>query len=181
MHARRYATLVVVQQKDVPPTNLNTASIVTALSSDPREATLTTSRALLGVVARSLVEAIDMVSLPQFRVMVILASSGPMRTGALAQRVGAIPSTFTRFLDRMVKQGWVHREQSPDSRREVFVHLSERGAALVADVTDRRRKEIASILARLSAEDRRAVGRGFALFAAAAGESPPEDLLLLGL
>lgn len=170
-----------VQQNDVAQEDLNTASIVIALADDSREATLTTSRALLGVVARSLIEAVEIVSLPQFRVLVILASSGPMRTGALAQRVGAVPSTFSRFLDRMVKQGWVLREQSPDSRREVFVHLSERGERLVADVTDRRRTEIAAILARLSADDRRTVGRAFAIFAAAAGEPPPEDLLLLGL
>jgi DNA-binding MarR family transcriptional regulator len=170
-----------VQQNDPVPEDVNTASIVIALADDPREATLTTSRALLGVVARSLSEAVEVVTLPQFRVMVILASSGPMRMGALAQRVGAVPSTFSRSLDRMVRQGWVHREQSPDSRREVFVHLSEPGEILVAHVTDRRRKEIAAILARLSAEDRRSVGRAFAIFAAAAGEPPPEDLLLLGL
>jgi DNA-binding MarR family transcriptional regulator len=170
-----------VEQNDPHPEDLNTASIVIALADDPREATLTTSRALLGVVARSLIEAVEIVSLPQFRVLVILASSGPMRTGALAQRVGAVPSTFTRFVDRMVKDGWVHRGQSPDSRREVLIHLSERGERLVADVTDRRRHEIAAILARLSPEDRRAVGRAFAIFAAAAGEPPPEDLLLLGL
>lgn len=170
-----------MQQNDPPTEDVNTASIVIALADDPREATLTTSRALLGVVARSLSEALEMVTLPQFRVMVILASSGPMRMGALALRIGVVPSTFSRSLDRMVKQGWVHREQSPDSRREVFVHLSAPGEQLVAHVTDRRRKEIAAILARLSRDDRRAVGHAFAIFAAAAGEPPPEDLLLLGL
>ena len=38
-------------------------------------------------------EALEMVTLPQFRVMVILASSEPMRMGALATRAGSIPST----------------------------------------------------------------------------------------
>jgi DNA-binding MarR family transcriptional regulator len=122
-----------------------------------------------------------MVSLPQFRVLVVLAGSGPLRMGALAQRVGAVPSTFSRSLDRMEHGGWVRREQSPDSRREVLVHLTPHGENLVAHVTDRRRQEIASILAQLKPDDRRAVGRAFALFAAAAGEPLAEDMIILGL
>lgn len=160
---------------------LDTAQIAIALSSDPREATLTTSRALLGVVARSVAEALDMVTLPQFRVLVVLAGSGPMRMGALAERVGAVPSTFSRSVDRMEQGGWVRREHSPESRREVLIHLTPHGENLVAHVTDRRRREIADILAQLKPDDRQAVGRAFALFAAAAGEPLPEDMIILGL
>jgi DNA-binding MarR family transcriptional regulator len=160
---------------------LDTAQIAIALASDPREATLTTSRALLGVVARSVAEALDMVTLPQFRVLVVLAGSGPMRMGALAERVGAVPSTFSRSVDRMEQGGWVRREHSPESRREVLIHLTPHGENLVAHVTDRRRREIADILAQLKPDDRQAVGRAFALFAAAAGEPLPEDMIILGL
>lgn len=161
--------------------SVDTAQIAIALASDPREATLTTSRALLGVVARSVAEALEMVTLPQFRVLVVLAGSGPLRMGALAQRVGAVPSTFSRSVDRMEQAGWVRREHSPDSRREVLIHLTPHGEHLVAHVTDRRRREIADILAQLAPEDRQAVGRAFALFAAAAGEPLPEDMIVLGL
>lgn len=160
---------------------VDTAQIAIALSSDPREATLTTSRALLGVVARSVAEALDMVTLPQFRVLVVLAGSGPMRMGALAERVGAVASTFSRSVDRMEQGGWVRREHSLESRREVLIHLTPHGENLVAHVTDRRRREIADILAQLKPEDRQAVGRAFALFAAAAGEPLPEDMIILGL
>jgi DNA-binding MarR family transcriptional regulator len=160
---------------------LDTAQIAIALSTDPREATLTSSRALLGVIARSVAEALEMVTLAQFRVLVVLAGSGPLRMGALAGRVGAVPSTFSRSLDRMERDGWVRREHSPDSRREVLIHLTPHGENLVAHVTDRRRQEIAEILAQLEPDDRRAVGRAFALFAAAAGEPLPEDMIVLGL
>lgn len=160
---------------------LDTAQIALALTGDPREATLTTSRALLGVIARSVAEALEMVSLPQFRVMVVLAATGPMRMGALAQRIGAVPSTFSRSIDRMEAAGWVRREHSPDSRREILIHLTPHGEQLVAHVTERRRREISEILAQLKPDDRQAVGRAFALFAAAAGEPLPEDLIVLGL
>jgi len=148
---------------------------------DPRDATLTTSRALLAVVARSLVEALELVTVQQFRVMVILSSSQPLRMGALAARAHSVPSTFSRSIDRMVTGGWVRRVQSPDSRREVLIELTPRGMQLVAQVTDRRRTEIARILDRMAPEDQARVGVAFALFAAAAGEPPFEDLLILGL
>jgi len=160
---------------------LDTGAIAIALSRDPDDATLTASRALLGVVARSVSDVLEMVSLPQFRMMVVIASSGPLRMGALAQRVGSTPSTLSRAIDRLEAGGWVRREQSPDSRREILIHLSPHGEQLVAHVTDRRRREIAEILEQLKPDDRAAVGRAFALFAAAAGEPPPEDLIVLGI
>ncbi len=160
---------------------LDTGAIAIALSRDPEDATLTASRALLGVVARSVTDVLEMVSLPQFRIMVVIASGGPLRMGALAKRVGSTPSTLSRAIDRLEAGGWVRREVSPDSRREILAHLSPHGEQLVAHVTDRRRREIAEILDQLGPDDRLAFGRAFALFAAAAGESPPEDLIVLGL
>ncbi|CAN5185263.1 hypothetical protein BH11ACT4_BH11ACT4_25590 [soil metagenome] len=162
-----------------PP--IDTAAIAIALSGDADAATLATSRALLGVVARSVAEALELVTLPQFRVLVVLASSGPLRMSSLAARMKAVPSTFTRSIDRMEQGGWVSRTHSPDRRREVLVDLTVHGRALVTHVTERRRKEIREILARLEPEDRQAVGRALALFAAAAGEPPADDLITLGV
>jgi DNA-binding MarR family transcriptional regulator len=160
---------------------LDTGAIAIALSRDPEDATLTASRALLGVVARSLAEVLEMVTLPQFRILVVIASSGALKMGTLAQRVGSSPSTLSRAVDRLETGGWLRREHSPDSRREILIHLTPHGEQLVAHVTDRRRREIAEILDQLKPDDRPAVGRAFALFAAAAGEPPPEDVLVLGL
>jgi hypothetical protein len=63
---------------------LDTGAIAIALSRDPEDATLTASRALLGVVARSLAEVLEMVTLPQFRILVVIASSGTLKMGTLA-------------------------------------------------------------------------------------------------
>jgi DNA-binding MarR family transcriptional regulator len=168
-------------QQSWSPKPLDTGAIAIALSRDPEDATLTASRALLGVVARSVSDVLEMVSLPQFRILVVIASSGPLRMGALARRVGSTPSTLSRAIDRLESGGWVRREQSPDSRREILIHLSPHGEQLVAHVTDRRRREISEVLEQLKPDDRAAVGRAFALFAAAAGESPPEDLIVLAI
>lgn len=160
---------------------LDTGAVARALSRDPEDATLAASRALLGVVARSTAEVLEMVTLPQFRILVVIASAGPLRMSDLAKRVGIAPSTLSRAVDRLESGGWLRREHSPDSRREIFIHPSPHGEQLVAHVTDRRRREIGEILEQLKPEDRDAVGRAFALFAAAAGEPLPEDMIILGV
>ncbi|HEX4399974.1 MAG TPA: MarR family transcriptional regulator [Galbitalea sp.] len=143
--------------------------------------TLTASRALLGVVARSVSKALESVSMPQFRVLIVLASSGPMRMGLLAERMNAVPSTFSRSIDRLVSGGWVERIESPESRREVIIRLTSLGRALVDDVTERRRQEIAAILSRMSSDERAALQGALVSFAEAAGEPTAEELLVLGL
>jgi DNA-binding MarR family transcriptional regulator len=148
---------------------------------DAVEATLTSSRALLGVVARSVADALHDVTLPQFRVLVVLSTVGTLRIGALAERMSANPSTFSRTIDRMVTHGWVDRATSVDSRREVLIQITEKGRALVDQVTVRRRHDIAEILGRLAPAEQRAVSAALALFAEASGEPQSKDLLVLGL
>jgi DNA-binding MarR family transcriptional regulator len=145
------------------------------------EATLRASRALLGIVARSVADALEQVTLPQFRVLVVLAGSGAMRMGALAARVGAVPSTFSRTIDRMVDGGWVARKESPQSRREILVDLTENGRRLVDEVTERRRRQVASVLTSLTTDEQQQIIAALELFSTAAGEPTPEDLLTLGL
>jgi DNA-binding MarR family transcriptional regulator len=153
----------------------------TAADARVADATLAASRALLGVVARSVVATLDVVSLPQFRVLVMLSSAGPTRMGAVAERMGVIPSTFSRFIDRMVAGGWVERAASPDSRREVLLELTESGRRLVDDVTERRRADISAILSIMTPDQRNALQHALQAFADAAGEPQAADLLTLGL
>ncbi len=147
----------------------------------PTEATLTASRALAGIVARSLATALDDLSFPQLRVLVVLDGAGAMRMGDLAERTGVHASTLTRMVDRIEAGGWVRRDASPDSRREVIVALSDAGQSLVNDITRRRRRAISQVLRKLDPEDRAAVHRGMEIFANAAGEPRPSDLLVLGV
>lgn len=139
------------------------------------------SRALLAVVARSLGSALDEVTLPQFRLMVVLSSRGPMRSGDLAEATGVHASTLSRTAERLVKGGWVERVTNPDSRREILLGLSPRGAQLVTEVTARRSREISAILKRLSPREQKEVRAAFAAFARAAGEVASGDLLLLAV
>jgi len=148
---------------------------------DDVEDALAASRALLAVVASSLVETLDQLTLPQYRILVVLSENGPLRSGDLAERVGVHQSTITRTADRLVDAGLITRQVGSESRREVIVDLTDTGKALVLDVMARRRRELARILQGAGVADRRAIVRGLRAFARAAGEPEPGQLLSLGL
>lgn len=144
------------------------------------DAVVLASRALLAVVARTINPALEEVSLPQFRVLVVLVGAGPHRVGALAERLGSVTSTFSRAIDRMEAAGWVVREPSPDSRREIIVTATDAGRELVGRVTASRRAELVTILEALSDDRLAELADAFRHFAEAAGEPALEDLLPIG-
>jgi DNA-binding MarR family transcriptional regulator len=145
------------------------------------DAALAASRALMGVVARSVADVLEIVTLPQFRVLVVLNNSGPLRMGVLGEVIGVLPSTLSRAIDRIVEAGWVRRTARPASRREVLIELTPAGENLVAQTLEHRRDNIAEILSVLSPDQKTAIVTAFELFAGAAGETSSEDLLILGI
>jgi DNA-binding MarR family transcriptional regulator len=143
---------------------------------------LMASRALLGVVAHSLTPVLDRVTVPQFRVLVVLSTAAePVRSGEVAAMLGIHPSTFTRTADRLVAGGWVVRAENAGNRRETLIHLTPEGRRLVDRVTADRRREISSILARVEPEDRHLILAGMGAFARAAGEPRVTELAEFGV
>src|SRR4051794_26280227 len=102
------------------------------------EVTLTASRALVGVVARTLADVLEVVTLPQFRMLVVLCAEGPLRSGVLSERLGIHQPPLPRLGDRLVAQGWARREPNAESGREVMVDLPPGGRALVTQVLEAR-------------------------------------------
>jgi DNA-binding MarR family transcriptional regulator len=143
------------------------------------DAVLVASRALVGVAARSLAGTEDVITLAQYRALVLLAARGEMNVGGLAEALDVHQSTATRLCDRLVARGLVDRVHSPQNRREVVVSLTRDGQALIRSVTARRRAELDRIMDRLSAKQRVAVNDAFLQFAEAAGEAP-DDAWKLG-
>lgn len=136
---------------------------------------------MLAIVARSLAPVLEELSLPQFRVLVLLETRGPTRVGSLAAQLDVHPSTFSRALDRLEAAGWVSRSASADSRREVLVTITPAGTRLVNAVSAKRQTELDRVVAALPHRERDEVLRALALFADAAGEPAASDLLVLGM
>lgn len=137
------------------------------------EAVLQASRVLVAVAARSLATVDHDVTLPQYRALVVLASRGPQRPSELAEALALHPSTITRLGDRLAAKHLVRRRESSVSRREVSIELSAKGRRLVDEVTERRRAEIATIVANVPERERAATVR--ALHALGDAASEPVD------
>src|ERR1700744_1848373 len=116
------------------------------------DAVLTASRVLVAMAARSLADAGEEVTLTQYRSLVVLASRGPQGMAALAEALSVNASTASRLVERLVRKGYVRRRTDRQDRRQVRIGLTERGRDLVRLVTDRRRQEIAALLASIPPE-----------------------------
>jgi DNA-binding MarR family transcriptional regulator len=141
------------------------------------QAVLTASRLLMAVSARSLAEVEERVTLPQFRMLVVLSLRGATKLVALAELLEVAPSTAMRMVDRLIAAGLAHRQTNPGNRRETLLELTDEGRRTVADVTSRRRTEIASIVERLGPTQRLALIEALNAFNTAGGEpaAPDED------
>jgi DNA-binding MarR family transcriptional regulator len=133
---------------------------------------LTASRTLVAVATRSLGEAAEHTTIAQYRMLVVLASRGPQRMVDLATALDVAPSTAGRMTDRLVRKQLARRHRARADRRSVVVSVTAAGRQVVDEATARRRILIEDILARLPADEQRAIAAAFAVFAAAAGEVP---------
>ncbi|WP_433432161.1 MarR family winged helix-turn-helix transcriptional regulator [Nonomuraea sp. CA-141351] len=135
-------------------------------------AVLTGSRLLVAVAARSLGAVEDKVTLPQFRMLVVLAGHGETKLVTMAELLGVNSSTAMRMADRLLAAGLIVREVNPHNRRESLMRLTDEGHRIVDQVTARRRQEISAIVTRMSTEQRRALISAMNAFNEAGGESP---------
>ncbi|MEU7593257.1 MarR family transcriptional regulator [Streptomyces sp. NPDC039022] len=133
-------------------------------------AVLTASRALVAVSARSLAAVEGTVTLPQFRLLVVLSVHGAASLTAVAELLGVNPSTAMRMIDRLIAAGFVDRKLNPANRRETRIQLTDGGRRLVDEATARRRQEITAIVERMTPEQGAALVEALTAFAEAAKE-----------
>lgn len=139
------------------------------------DAVLAASRLLMTVSAGAISAVQHTVTLPQFRLLVILHGEGPLKHAVLADHLGVNPSTASRMVDRLVGVGMVERRTSPSSRREIVLHLTTAGNRVVRRVTQRRRREIAKIVARMPERAREGLVDVLMAFAEAGGKPPAPE------
>jgi DNA-binding MarR family transcriptional regulator len=134
------------------------------------DAVLTASRLLVAVSARSIATVDESITMPQFRLLVVLSAHGASKLADLAEALGVNPSTATRTVDRLIAAGMVTRSPNPESRREIVLELTQAGNRLVRTAMARRRTEIAGIVARMPASRRRGLVEALTAFTHAGGE-----------
>lgn len=134
------------------------------------ESVMRAARVLVGVSAQSFAVVEDRLTLPQLRVLVMVASRGPLRLAAVAEGLGVHPSNASRACDRLVVAGLLDRTDDPADRRQLVLRVTEAGEALVDEVMRTRRTTIDRLLSRMAPSDRAALVPALAALADAADD-----------
>ncbi|MFC8868632.1 MarR family winged helix-turn-helix transcriptional regulator [Streptomyces sp. NPDC057148] len=150
-------------EREMPAEGLDDVDAVT-------RAVLAASRLLVAVSARSLAEVEERVTLPQFRMLMVLFTRGDTKLVTLADHLRVAPSTAMRMVDRLIAAGLADRRANPDNRRETLLRLTDEGRRTVENVSARRRAEIATIVERLAPHQRAALVEALTAFSEAGGE-----------
>jgi DNA-binding MarR family transcriptional regulator len=142
---------------------------------EPIGAALRAADVLMRVAARSVMEVDHIVTSPQLRILVRIATRGPQTSGDIATELGVHPSNATRTAEKLVRAGLIERQSNPDDRRYVRLTLTPEGERLVERVIQHRRDAIAAVLQAMPEDERVAAARAFDAFARAAGVEPSDD------
>lgn len=106
----------------------------------------------------------------QVKVLGLLRYRGQMNLSALADEIGAIPSSASRLCDRLEAAGLVVRTVPADNRRAVRLSLTEEGLRRLESFDQVRREDFAPVLERMSPRARDALVEGLRAFDLAAQE-----------
>jgi DNA-binding MarR family transcriptional regulator len=137
-------------------------------------ALLTASRLFVAIATRSLAAVDGTLTVPQFRMLVVLDVHGPSSLVRLAERLGVNSSNALRMVERLSAAGMIEKAANPNSRREVRLGLTARGRRVVREATEVRRAEIGRIVAAMPLERRADLVTALRAFTDAAGEPPAE-------
>ena len=148
---------------------------ITKVPPEQVEAVMRASRALVGIAAASIAAVEDVVTVPQLRVMMMIATRGPMNLSGVAGGLGVSAPNASRIVERLLRAGMVDRRDDPGDRRQVVLTLTDDGQALIGRVTRHRRAGIRTVLRGMDEPDRDRLVMALDAFAAAAGE-PQDDL-----
>lgn len=100
------------------------------------------------------------ISPPRLSALSVVVLAGPLAIGDLAASEGVAPSTMTRLVDGLERDGLVGRGPDPADRRGVLVRATPKGTRVLRRGRRRRVGLLASGLRALSDTDLAAVARG---------------------
>ncbi|NUL83061.1 MAG: MarR family transcriptional regulator [Armatimonadetes bacterium] len=117
----------------------------------------------------------------QLQALRFLGSHASATVGDLAEGLHISYPSATNMINRLEKKGYVGREEMPEDRRQVGLRLTDSGAELLAKLDQDRRKQFATILARMDDADRESFLHGLNVFIEAGiqGGLLPADRLCL--
>jgi MarR family 2-MHQ and catechol resistance regulon transcriptional repressor len=99
------------------------------------------------------------ITLGQFAVLEALHHLGPMCQHTLAKKLLRSGGNITLVVDNLEKRAWVRRERQEDDRRMVQIHLTPKGARLIAKVFPEHAAAITKIMNALTEQEQEELRR----------------------
>lgn len=150
----------------------NTTSHSVNREEDLIDSFLRASRLLVALSARSLDESTSPVTFAQFRALLVISRGSADNQTQLAEELDVAPSSVTRMVDRLEAAELVQRFRAPGSTRGLALSVTEKGAAVVDEVTSKRREQIAKVVAKMDTAKVETLIEALDAFATAGGEPP---------
>jgi DNA-binding MarR family transcriptional regulator len=121
---------------------------------------------IVGLTARALADVgrENELTLAQWRVLVVLGA-GPLRVGAVAERIGSSLASASRLVTRMESRGFVRTARDERDRRATLVSLAPLGDDVRSRVVRRRRQLIGELVAEGSGLEGLGLEEGLAVLA----------------
>jgi DNA-binding MarR family transcriptional regulator len=141
------------------------------------EVMMATSRTMTAIVARTLSEVAEQITVPQLRVLVLLSTRGPMNLTTIARHLAVNPSNASRTCDQLVATDRIVRAPDPQDGRSAVLELTADGARFVGDLMAARRRLIDAVVSRMGTVDQRALVQGLDAFIAAVEAAPAEEAI----
>jgi len=111
-------------------------------------------------------------SMAQLKAIFVIQEAGALTVSGFAKQVGTKPSAASILIERMVKGGYVERQQDAQDRRRMIIVLSDKGRSLV-DRLQQRPARLRELLERLRPEELAGLAAGLLALARAAGAEIP--------
>jgi DNA-binding MarR family transcriptional regulator len=135
------------------------------------DALVSASRVLTGIAVRSIAQAVPDVTVPQHRLLVLLASRGPQTVNAIAAELGVNQSNASRQCDRLRKRHLVERESSLADGRAVLTSVTDAGLHVLDRVMEERRRQVRRVVETMTAAEVDLVATALDRFSTAADEA----------
>lgn len=94
------------------------------------------------------------ITLPQFLILDFLEKNREAKMSGLARFMSVTTAAMTGMIDRLVKYGYVVREQEESDRRIVKIRITPKGSNSIKKINNQRRHMIIDIFGRVSERDR---------------------------
>lgn len=106
-------------------------------------------------------------TLAQIKVLLVLLWRDSLTVSEVAEQLGVGQPTASHLVDRLVRAGWVLRQENPADRRYTLVQLSEQGRGMIERLHQGRLEQLRTCLRHLSPDELICVQQGLQTLAQA--------------